>query len=654
MLGIFLLLNVLIFACYRLVFLTWFARGTPLATQLQILISGFRLDSALLASEIFIIVAVFFFSRYLRPGRLCFALCIITLSHALACAGNLFVFQERNQQMGDLLMGYITSPRQIYLATIPFVSDHYVLTAVLLVSSAAFLYCSLLLRRRVEAEAWDMWKPGTRIIGCLLLLGLILLPVFEPVKVKKTRAAKGWKLQFCQSKYYTKMNGVVLNQAIMNPLQELLWVYLPAEFNQRTKYHLEEKAATNIARTLLGISGQAGEYPLVTHIKGEMDLGIESVIIVQVEGLSQFLVERKEHGHYVMPFLQRLSRENIYFPNTFQSFNATAGGIFSTVTGIHKESFNEQTQRFATYEMNGYYGGLPHILGSRGRHHYFFLGFVHSSADFIAFMQNQGYFTYDYSALKQSSDGKWQSGEVENALGLYDAFYLKTAADILVKTPGPFTAHLMTATTHSPWTIPESFPRRFSTPAFNAFAYTDAAIEAFFQRLRLGRQDFSRILIVILADHASITQNGQYLEGKRIPLLFCNPQFRQKSASLKPLTERLASQVDVLPTILALLGGNRQYAGFGRNLLAPAAIGQGVISGGRHEAIYLKKDAVFEYKPLEKAMRLYTPAADKDIVSDISAEQPKLLEQMKQEYFGLTETARRLAGQRKIFPLQDR
>ena len=648
LLGSFCLFNAAVFAVYRTVFLQWFSGDAASALKVQALLRGLRLDAALLSSELFIVGAIFLAARSLKPSRLSVTLCMITLFNVLISIGNLFVFHERNQQVGDLLMGYITSPRQVYLAAMPFITDHYLLFAGLLTASAAFAYAGIIYSRRLDPAAMDSWKPWRRLPVFLLLLGLAALPALEPVKVKKTRSAKGWKLQFCLSKYYAVMNSMVLNQAVINPVQELLWVYLPAEFSGKVRYQLEEKKALEITRSLLGISGSREDYPLLADLKGTAGRGIESVVIIQVEGLSQFLVDHMEDGKYVMPFLHRLSRENIYFPNTYQGFNATAGGVFAAVTGFHKDSFNEQTMRFTTSELSGHYGSLPHILAGRNMRHYFFLGFVHSSADFTAFMQNQGYFVHDYDSIKKHSEGRWPAGETENALGLYDKFYLSTAADMLVNSHGPFTAHLMTSTTHSPWSVPESFPGDFSSPVMNAFAYADASIKAFFERLRAGRPDFDRILVVILADHASIAGEYNDTDRRRIPLLFCNPAFR--GAGLNKQYPAPAGQIDVLPTVLSLLGRETRYAGFGRDLLDSSISGRGIVSGGRHEAVYIKDGLMLEYKPLERSVRLLSMSADG---SDVSAAKPELLDKMKEEYIALTETARRISASKKIFPLSE-
>ena len=377
---------------------------------------------------------------------------------------------------------------------------------------------------------------------------------------------------------------------------------------------------------------------------------IQNVILLEVEGLSRDVFDLDVDGKPVMPFLRRLSREGLYFPNTFQSFNATAGSVFSATTSFHKCCFEETTDRFADYEANCCYGSLSRVLGNADYTHYFCEGFRQCATDFTAFMANQGYSTYNYHDFERRLKAKNLLDETDNALGVFDGYFFQECAEIIRACPTKFTLHLMTATSHSPWTVPRSFSQRFTSPSANAFAYVDSSIELLFETLKKNLPIFDQTLFVIVADHTSITTNDNLINRIRVPLIFYNAKFAGKVERWENIQSSYASHVDILPTVLGFLGGDHDYSGMGRNLLTANESPRGVISGNNYTGLYLKDNFCLQYNQSDRETKLLLIDHDQISLNDVSIEYPEVFSQMQQEYWAQYELAKRLAAEKRVYP----
>lgn len=650
--GFFVVGNCLLFLVYRVVFLWCFAESPHLSESFQTMLYGLRLDCSLLGFELFGVGLISILLLRVRLNWVSHFLWSLTYLHMLTCLANVLCFEERNQQMGELLLAYITEPYQIYLAVLPFVQSHPVFVALLVFGSFALLYSGFWFGGRLRRYSMSLleWRNG--IVWVLVVVCFPSLWTLQPVLVKKTKRPSGWKLYISQSKYYMRSSSFTQNQAVVNPCYDIFRIHIPAAFKATStyRYRMTEEQALSICRPLLGLQAGNARYPLLTRIHSDVDLGIQNVILLEVEGLSRDVFDLDVDGKPVMPFLRRLSREGLYFPNTFQSFNATAGSVFSAATSFHKCCFEETTDRFADYEANCCYGSLSRVLGNADYTHYFCEGFRQCATDFTAFMANQGYSTYNYHDFERRLKAKNLLDETDNALGVFDGGFFQECAEIISACPTKFTLHVMTTTSHSPWEVPRSFSQRFTSPSANAFAYVDASIELLFETLKKNLPTFDQTLFVIVADHTSITTNDNLINRIRIPLIFYNAKFAGKVERWENIQSSYASHVDILPTVLGFLGGDHDYSGMGRNLLTANESHRGVISGNNYTGLYLKGNFCLQYNQPDRETKLLLIDHDQIPLNDVSIEYPEVFSQMQQEYWAQYELAKRLAAEKRVYP----
>lgn len=154
----------------------------------------------------------------------------------------------------------------------------------------------------------------------------------------------------------------------------------------------------------------------------------------------------------------------------------------------------------------------------------------------------------------------------------WDYEVLMHLADYLENTPEqkPFFAFLFTGTTHEPFPDPgERFHRYEHTKNaesayLNTLFYSDWALGEFMQRA--AKQDWYKdTIFVFVADHVLRASATELDQSFRIPLVIYTPDQSLQSGR----EVAYASQYDVLPTLVDLLGITEPIASFGRSLLKP-------------------------------------------------------------------------------------
>ena len=145
---------------------------------------------------------------------------------------------------------------------------------------------------------------------------------------------------------------------------------------------------------------------------------------------------------------------------------------------------------------------------------------------------------------------------------------LKNMNVIAAETPEPFFASAFTLTSHHPFVVPEryadSLPKG-KTKVHQGVAYTDMALKKFMETSS-KEPWFRRTIFVFVADHVSsetfapktLTPTG----NTQIVCLIYTPD-----GSVRGRHEGVAQQIDLMPTLLGLLGYDKPYFAFGRDLL---------------------------------------------------------------------------------------
>lgn len=151
--------------------------------------------------------------------------------------------------------------------------------------------------------------------------------------------------------------------------------------------------------------------------------------------------------------------------------------------------------------------------------------------------------------------------------GTWDHNTFQAANQQFVAAKKPFLGYVFTSTTHVPWMVPEDRFRKFSGSAdvnafHNSLFYADWALGQLMAAAKAGGY-YDNTIFVLVADHTDpFVENAREVPNQyHIPLLFVGP-------GVTPgVDDRIASQLDILPTLIELCGWKVDYAGWGRSLL---------------------------------------------------------------------------------------
>jgi len=283
------------------------------------------------------------------------------------------------------------------------------------------------------------------------------------------------------------------------------------------------------------------------------------LIVLESFGQEYSYFFNKKKGY--TPFLDSLMWEGYYCAYSFANGLRSTQGIAAIAAGI--PALMNDPIMFSAYQSNQL-SGLAGILKKKGYTSGFFHGSNPGSMEFKGFSQVCGYeHFYDRTAYpdQKDYDGQW---------GIWDVPFFQFTANTINKYPEPFTSLLFSLSSHHPYAVEDNFKQKYpEVPAlYRSVMYTDFALSKFFQTAR-GMDWFDNTLFIITADHtgqskdpAFQTRIGQYA----IPLLFYHP-----SKHLKGSQQRVASQIDILPSVLNYLQYDEPYQTFGNSVFEKTA-----------------------------------------------------------------------------------
>ncbi len=262
------------------------------------------------------------------------------------------------------------------------------------------------------------------------------------------------------------------------------------------------------------------------------------------------------------PFLDSLMGEGYCFRQMYangtrsiQAMPSVLGSIpsFKTPFVLMPQSLGQSRQ-------------LPAVLRDMGYETAFFCGSERGSMGFGAYARSAG---VDRLFSREDYEERHGKGDFDGYWGIWDEPFLQYAGEEFGALPEPFFAALFTISSHHPFYVPDryagSLPDGY-TKIHKSVAYDDLAFRRFFERYRT-EEWFRRTLFVFVADHVSsekfAPESRTYPGNHRIIGFLYTPD-----GALRGETDAVAQQLDIMPTVLGLVGGGGTgpYFAFGRDL----------------------------------------------------------------------------------------
>ena len=194
----------------------------------------------------------------------------------------------------------------------------------------------------------------------------------------------------------------------------------------------------------------------------------------------------------------------------------------------------------------------------------------------------------------------------------------------------PFLASIFTISSHHPFVVPKE--REDSLPEGKTLiqpcaAYLDGSLRQFFDQNR-DKEWFNSTIFAFVADHVSCEHYAERTNCSPgdfhvIGLLYT------PDGSLGGCSDSPASQIDIMPTLLGILGYDQSYFAYGRDLFEPQSrpvtvvYDNGVYKAFTEKHIHIFSDGavreIYDIADIKRTQNLVQSAYDKEIESYIKA-----------------------------------
>lgn len=375
-------------------------------------------------------------------------------------------------------------------------------------------------------------------------------------------------------------------------------------------------------------------------------------IVLLLESWSAKFLEAHGYDGAVAPNFNKLAKQGVFFKNFYSAGGRSANGLFSILTGIPDRAGRTVLRSSQIFNR---FGALPLLLKQKG----YSTLFVHGGdLHFDNLDTGLPHLGFDrlagIKAMEESGryKQKWTMGFHDE--DTYDMLLEEIDQLTEESDQRPFFAMAFSSNNHHPFGLPNDSFKIFSEEndaeaAFkNSYHYADYSLAILIDQLK-KKPYYENTIVVIVADH-SHHANLDYLQDREIPMLVLAPHFFTPQ-----VRDDVATQLDILPTILSLSGGDSYYASMGRDLSnsqikndhPPFAFFAG---GSNTDIIGMIQGGFICYHYLRSNQSVLLKGTHPTEMKDIKNDQPLLFYELDQNTKHYYQFARTLEQENRIWP----
>lgn len=269
-----------------------------------------------------------------------------------------------------------------------------------------------------------------------------------------------------------------------------------------------------------------------------------NIVIILLESWSADLIESLGGDAGITPCFKELEKEGLLFTQIYAAGHRSQEGISSIVSGFPPVPVVTITDNFEKY---GKLESIAEVLKARQYHTSFHFGGDLTYGNLRAYLMAM---SFDYLVDEDS----YPSGTPHGKLSIYDEVTFTHHLTELKKETGPFFSINFTASTHSPYDVPQrTEPLTWDVaelPYLNSAKYTDYCLGEYFKQAKKEGW-YDNTLFILVADHSHRTykQWNYYDAGyQHIPMLWLGGALKEEFRGTT--VERMCSYLD-LPLTLA-------------------------------------------------------------------------------------------------------
>jgi len=348
----------------------------------------------------------------------------------------------------------------------------------------------------------------------------------------------------------------------------------------------------------------------------------DNVVIIILESFAREYIGSFNHdlegGSYqgYTPFIDSLISVGMTFDVSLANGKKSIDAMPSILASIP----SLETPYTISHYANNTIAGLPGLLKKKGYYSAFFHGAPNGSMGFDSFSKQAGfddYFGLDQYPGKNDFDGMW---------GVWDEPFFRFFAKKMDSFSQPFMTSIFSVSSHHPFKVPDKYKGKFKTgpaPICEVVGYTDFALREFFREIEKSPW-FGNTLFVITADHTNESIHPEFQNNYGsycVPIIFFRP-----GSDLHGVKNRIAQQIDIMPSILSFLNYDEDFIAFGNNLFDDSYESFAYNTAGSTYHLYMK-DHILEMMD-NKPLGLFNFKTDRFLERNLLGSETELQKQM--------------------------
>ena len=321
-------------------------------------------------------------------------------------------------------------------------------------------------------------------------------------------------------------------------------------------------------------------------------------------------------------FLDSLYNEGLTFNHSFATGRKSIDAMPSILAGIPYLTDHFFMGMYSNNKVNS----IASLLKQKGYYSAFYHGAPNGSMGFLHFSRLAGFNDY-YGMTEYCNDSNFNAmDDFDGHWAIWDEEFLQYYAKSMGEIPQPFVTACFSASSHSPFRIPERYKEQFKEgpqPITKCIQYTDNAIRLFFNKMKQYPW-FKNTLFVITADHTNQNLSREYVTDRnvfKVPILFYH------EGGIKNVSEKMFGQTDIMPTILDYLNFDQPYIAFG-NSYFDASDTTGYVVNFSEPLYQIEMDGLFLQFDGHKETGLFRPATDVMLKRNLKGRYPQQEEKM--------------------------
>ena len=280
-----------------------------------------------------------------------------------------------------------------------------------------------------------------------------------------------------------------------------------------------------------------------------------NIIVILLESCGGIFTEDIGGRPDIMPHLNRLTKEGVYFANFYANSYRTDRGTLCTWSGF--PSF-PRSSVMKMPEKTRLLPGIAQSLRKEGYHTTYLYGgdinFTNMRGYLVSIGFEKLHWMKDYSREEQKTS-EW---------GVRDDITFATLTDMVRKWKDEGDHYLIgysTLSSHEPWDVPT---HRFNDEVLDAFNYLDACIGKFFKDIKQTAQ-WDNLLVIMLPDHgySYFGVEEEHEQHDHVPMLWLGGAIKEPRR-----IEQLCNQTDLPATLLGQLGISHDEYEFSRDVMS--------------------------------------------------------------------------------------